>query len=105
DLFESTFRQNRWQGTWRWGVYEFPHYHSTAHEVLGVASGTARLRLGGEQGELIEVTGGDMIVLPAGTGHQCVEHSEDFEVVGAYPPGQEADLLRAGEGTETARER
>src|ERR1700730_6523202 len=46
-IFEQRFARNDWTNSWRDGVYSFPHYHSTSHEVLGVYSGAATLRLVG----------------------------------------------------------
>ncbi len=98
--FEERFVSHDWSATWRWGVYPFPHFHRTAHEVLGVARGWARLRIGGERGRDLEVAVGDVLVIPAGVGHQCLEASDDFLVVGAYPGGREPDLVRPPAGPE-----
>ena len=93
-FFEQRFVRNDWANSWRDGVYSFPHYHSTSHEVLGVYSGAATLRLGGEHGKDVEVQAGDVIVIPAGVAHQNIGASNDFGVVGAYPEGRKWDLLR-----------
>ena len=97
-IFEQRFVENDWTNSWRDGVYSFPHYHSTSHEVLAVYSGTATLRLGGERGKSVDVRAGDVIVIPAGVAHQNIGAGDDVGVVGAYPDGREWDLLRGRPG-------
>ncbi len=94
DLIETTYAKHHWRAAWRWGVYDFPHYHSTAHEVLGCYRGSATLQLGGKDGIKAVIEPGDIVVLPAGTGHQNLGASDDFHICGGYPDGQSADLLR-----------
>ncbi|WP_189605819.1 cupin domain-containing protein [Salinimicrobium marinum] len=94
---EQRFSKNNWTNSWRNGVFDYHHYHSNTHEVLGVYSGKARLQLGGESGQKMEVSAGDVIVIPAGVGHKNLG-SENFQIVGAYPNGKKQDMNYGKEG-------
>ena len=82
-------RANGWRGVWTWSVFDRHHYHPNAHEVLAVIRGAATLRLGGRTGRDVQVSAGDALLLPAGTGHCLLDGGDGFRVAGAYPPGQE----------------
>ena len=92
---ERMFAEHGWPDSWRNGIYGHHHYHSTAHEVLGIARGNARVRLGGESGQTVDLSAGDVVVIPAGITHKREMASGDLLVIGAYPCGQRPDICRA----------
>jgi uncharacterized protein YjlB len=97
----ALFDRNGWTGAWTNGVYSHHHYHSSAHEVLGIAAGWVRVRLGGEAGEMVELRAGDVVVIPAGVAHKNEGASPDLLVVGAYPRGQSPDMCSPGASDHT----
>ncbi len=95
--FEEAFARHGWGRSWRNGIYDFLHFHTRTHEVLGIARGRARVEFGGGKGRELDVEAGDVVVLPAGTGHRCVSASADLLVVGAYPDNAGFDQRRPGQ--------
>lgn len=102
--FEALFASHGWTNSWRNGVYDFHHFHSTAHEVLGVARGRVDVRIGGPAGEAVALKQGDVVVLPAGTGHCNEGSSADLVIVGAYAEGRDWDVSR-GDADDAERVR
>ena len=94
DVIEKAFAANGWGQMWRNGIYPYAHYHSMIHEAMGVARGRATVRFGGEHGQEIEIVPGDVVILPAGTGHQCLKQTPTLVVIGAYPPSGKYNLCR-----------
>jgi uncharacterized protein YjlB len=90
--FEELFDRHHWPAAWRNGVFPFHHFHSTAHEVLGVYSGEVTVQFGGDSGVTVTARPGDVIVLPAGTGHKKLSSRGALGIVGAYPAGQRPDM-------------
>lgn len=96
EAFEQLFTRNQWPAAWRNGVFPFHHFHSNAHEALGVYSGEVTVQFGGDNGVAVTAKPGDVIVLPAGTGHKKVSSRGSLGIVGAYPAGQAPDTCRPG---------
>lgn len=94
EAIQQLFQNNGWDKAWVNGIYSYHHYHSTAHEILGIARGRAEVQLGGPDGVTAVVQAGDAILIPAGVGH-CLVTCKDLVVVGSYPKGQDWDLCRA----------
>jgi uncharacterized protein YjlB len=84
-VFEDLFAANGWEDSWRDGMYDFLHFHTHTHEVLGIARGTVRAEFGGTNGKTLDLKAGDVVILPAGTGHRRLKASKDLLIVGAYP--------------------
>jgi len=89
---------------WRYTMYSTSHFHSTSHEVLGIAAGEAKLCFGHEDNpKRVEevLKKGDVIVMPAGVSHRLLEDiSGGFSMVGAYPRGSSWDMCYGKKGEE-----
>lgn len=91
-IVEEVFESNGWTNSWQDGVYAYHHYHSTAHEVMGVFQGSARIQFGGPNGIALLLEKGDVVIIPAGVAHKSIDVYDNFMCVGAYPKGQEYDM-------------
>jgi hypothetical protein len=73
-----------------------------SHPDLKRITPAGELRRGCEQVADISMKGGDVAILPAGTGHQCLGASDDFLVIGAYPPNGTYDECTKSEDRKAA---
>jgi uncharacterized protein YjlB len=96
-IFEAQFAKHNWKRSWRDGIYDFLHFHTSTHEVLGIAQGSARVRFGGSKGKTVKLERGDVVVIPAGTGHRRISSTPNLLVVGAYPANGKYDEPKPGE--------
>lgn len=96
-VFEETFARHGWREAWRDGIYDFLHFHSATHEVLGFARGRVTIEFGGRRGRTLTLNAGDVAVLPAGIGHRRISGTDDLLVVGAYPASGRYDEPRPDE--------
>ncbi len=92
--FENTFAKNGWTNSNREGIEDYHHYHANAHEVLGIAMGSGTVKFGGEDGETVALTAGDVVIVPAGVSHALINASDDFAVIAAYADGREPNEMR-----------
>ncbi|KAL4784419.1 hypothetical protein BJX76DRAFT_367627 [Aspergillus varians] len=75
------------------GAISVSHFHPNTHECYGIFQGVSTLLLGAagwdgvsNVGLRITVHTGDVIVLPAGTGHSSVESTDDYRYIGPGCP-------------------
>jgi uncharacterized protein YjlB len=93
----NRFRENGWSNNWsNPGVYTYPHFHSTTHECLGCARGWMEFSLSvGDSGwSKVQLTAGDVVIMPAGVSHEDIGHSEDNMMCGGYPDGRDWDNIQ-----------
>lgn len=104
-IIEDIFKNNNWTNSWRNGIYDYHHYQSITHEVLGVYEGNTMVELGGARGITLLIEIGDIIIIPAGVAHRNVTPDSKFKCVGAYPGGNDYDIKKgeAGERHEADR--
>ncbi|MFY9311516.1 MAG: cupin [Bacteroidia bacterium] len=86
------FSQHNWRNAWKNGIFEYHHYHSVTHEVLGVYRGSTTLLLGGENGIKVKIEKGDVLIIPAGVAHKNLDKQNKIKCVGAYPDGKDYDM-------------
>ena len=98
DCIAQLFKKNSWTGSWKDKIFDYHHYHSKTHEVLGVFCGTADIQLGGPEGTCVELCRGDVLIIPAGVAHKSLAASNDFLCVGAYPKEGAYDINYGNDG-------
>ncbi|KAH7394306.1 hypothetical protein BKA66DRAFT_297052 [Pyrenochaeta sp. MPI-SDFR-AT-0127] len=81
-----------WVKKGSWGHIPIRHFHPNTHECYGVFQGSSTLLIGQGHndtsgGQEIELTAGDVIVLPAGTAHCNIRSTKNYKYIGVYPEG------------------
>lgn len=89
---KNLLKENNYTNAWTGGIHPYHHFHSNTHEVLVCIEGQATVQLGGPGEKEFPFKKGDAFLLPAGVAHKCVEASDDFSIIGAYPDGVEFDM-------------
>ncbi|CAK7563979.1 MAG: hypothetical protein SEPTF4163_001862 [Sporothrix epigloea] len=95
-----------WEKKGTWGHIGVRHFHPNVHECYGVIAGESTMLVGcgsddpDDSGQEIELSVGDVIVLPAGTGHCNLQSTKNYLYVGVYPSG--GPMYKAELGKEGA---
>lgn len=107
----DALEKNSWLQGGVFKTYRAHHFHSVTHECYAIFKGSSRLLLGrgplddpNDGGIEVDVSVGDIIVLPAGVSHCSVDSEGDYEYVGLYPKGSphwDSNFCKA-DATETA---
>ena len=92
DTIKEILETNSWAKAWVDGIYDYHHYHSTAHEILVTLRGSCRVQFGGPSGLTLSFEKGDVVIIPAGVAHKKIDDTDGFQCLGAYPDGQDFDM-------------
>lgn len=101
-VVKQVFEHNNWTNVWQNGIYDYHHYHSNTHEAMAIFCGKADVQFGGPHGICLELLRGDVLIIPAGVAHKCIESSHEFCCIGAYPNGIGYDINYGKEGERPA---
>lgn len=94
----NLFEKNNWTTNWKGGIFTYHHYHSNAHEVIGVHKGKTDVLLGGDNGISVTLERGDVIIIPAGVAHKNLGNKHAIACVGAYANGLSYDICTGAPG-------
>src|SRR5688500_8317531 len=86
---KAILEANRCTHSWIDGIYDYHHYHSTAHEILIILEGSCRVQFGGPNGISLSLEKGDVAIVPAGVAHKKIDDADGFSCMGAYPEHQQ----------------
>src|SRR5437868_7014927 len=88
----SLLQKHHWTNNWRNGIYTCHHYHSNTHEVMAVIRGATMIKLGGDEGVMVTIQKGDVILIPAGVAHKNLRRERAVICIGGYPHGKDYDM-------------
>jgi len=99
---KKMLQQNGWTNNWNAGIFTYQHYHSNTHEAMVAINGQAMLLLGGENGRIVTLKKGDVIVIPAGVAHKNLGKEFSVTCIGGYPDGIDYDMKYGSHGERPA---
>lgn len=89
---KTLFATNDWSNNWKAGIYTYHHYHSVTHEAMAVIKGKTNLQIGGDDGIMVLLEKGDVLIIPAGVAHKNLGKENDVTCIGGYPHGNDYDM-------------
>lgn len=90
--FKLIFNEHGWSNHRRSGIYNFHHYHSNAHKVIGVCKGKATLLFGGSNGHCVNISKGDVVVIPAGVALKNMGKENCIDCIMGFFEGKVYDI-------------
>ncbi|KAF2123429.1 hypothetical protein P153DRAFT_391522 [Dothidotthia symphoricarpi CBS 119687] len=110
ELAKQFCENNDWEKRGEWGEIKIPHFHPNTHECYAIIRGTSRLALGrakqdaGTDGVEVDVSAGDVVVVPAGVSHRSLSSNDGYRYIGVYPKAAPRWRNNHCEGDESMEE-